>query len=80
MPAAATPASFDVRRFDATRGERAQIGREIRSCLKDLRGLRKEARTECTAEPWAGEPQARNFTNDLWRGTGEPEPARRNEP
>ncbi|MFZ1429667.1 MAG: hypothetical protein WAS21_23225, partial [Geminicoccaceae bacterium] len=32
--------TFDVRRFNAVRGQQAQLGREIRSCLKELRQLR----------------------------------------
>ena len=35
--------TFDVRRFNAIRGQQAQIGREIRNCLKELRELRKDA-------------------------------------
>ena len=42
--------TFDIRRFNAIRGQQAQIGREIRSCLKELRELRKDA-LERTAEP-----------------------------
>ena len=43
--------TFDVRRFNAVRGYQAQQAREIRSCLKELRQLRKDALAECTAEP-----------------------------
>ena len=35
--------TFDVRRFNAIRGQQAQLGREIRNCLAELRALRKEA-------------------------------------
>ena len=35
--------TFDVRRFNAIRGQQAQIGREISHCLKELRQLRKDA-------------------------------------
>ncbi len=34
--------TFDVRRFNAIRAQQAQLGREIRNCLKELRLLRKE--------------------------------------
>ena len=42
--------TFDVRRFNAIRGAQAQIGREIRNCLAELRALRKEALAR-TGEP-----------------------------
>ena len=35
--------TFDVRRFNAIRGAQAQLGREIRNCLAELRALRKDA-------------------------------------
>ena len=35
--------TFDLRRFNAVRGQQGQIGREISRCLKELRLLRKEA-------------------------------------
>ena len=35
--------TFDVRRFNAVRGQQAQLGREIRNCLAELRALRKDA-------------------------------------
>ena len=35
--------TFDVRRFNAIRGQQAQLGREIRNCLAELRALRKDA-------------------------------------
>ncbi len=43
--------TFDVRRFNAIRGQQAQLGREIKSCLKELRQLRKDALETCTGEP-----------------------------
>jgi hypothetical protein len=43
--------TFDVKRFNAIRGQQAQLGREIRSCLKELRQLKKDARAACTDEP-----------------------------
>ena len=42
--------TFDVRRFNAIRGQQAQLGREIRNCLAELRALRKEALAR-TGEP-----------------------------
>ena len=42
--------TFDVRRFNAIRGQQAQLGREIRNCLSELRALRKEALAR-TGEP-----------------------------
>ncbi len=59
--------TFDVRRFNAIRGQQAQLGREIRNCLKELRELRKDARAACTDEPEA------TFEN-------EPKEPSRNEP
>ena len=59
--------TFDVRRFNAVRGQQAQLGREIRSCLKELRQLRKDARAACTDEPDAAlrsEPGSPPTAND----------------
>jgi hypothetical protein len=49
--------TFDVRRFNAVRGYQAQQSREIRSCLKELRELRKDALAARTSEP---EPMPKN--------------------
>ena len=43
--------TFDLKRFNAIRGYQAQQGRELSSCLKELRQLRKEPLAECTDEP-----------------------------
>ena len=43
--------TFDLRRFNAIRGQQAQLGREISRCLKELRLLRTEALAERTDEP-----------------------------
>jgi hypothetical protein len=43
--------TFDVRRFNAVRGYQAQQSREIRSCLKELHELRKDALAARTSEP-----------------------------
>ncbi|MFO1046365.1 MAG: hypothetical protein U1E52_00445 [Geminicoccaceae bacterium] len=69
--------TFDVRRFNAIRGQQAQLGREIRNCRAELRALRKEALAR-TDEP--GEPEAQNYTNDLSPCTFEPGECVRNEP
>ena len=45
--------TFDVRRFNAVRGQQAQLGREIRNCLAELRALRKDALAG-TDEPGEG--------------------------
>ena len=45
--------TFDVRRFNAIRGQQAQLGREIRNCLAELRRLRKDALAG-TDEPGEG--------------------------
>ena len=58
--------TFDVRRFNAIRAQQAQLGREIRYCLKELRLLRKDALLR------ADEPEA---TPEI-----EPESRLRNEP
>jgi hypothetical protein len=71
--------TFDVRRFNAIRGQQAQLGREIRHCLAELRALRKDALVR-TDEPEAWAPEQQNYTNDLWHGTYEPGAAARNEP
>ena len=71
--------TFDVRRFNAIRGQQAQIGREIRSCLAELRRLRKDAR-DGTDEPEECAPEEQNYTNDLSPCTLEPEPAQEHEP
>jgi hypothetical protein len=70
--------TFDVHRFNAIRGQQAQIGREIRSCLKELRELRKDALAR-TAEPEAQGDSA-FCTNDLSPCTSEPGEPVRNEP
>ena len=59
--------TFDVRRFNAIRGQQAQLGREIRSCLKELRQLRKDALETCTDEPesrFENEPDLPPTAND----------------
>ena len=43
--------TFDVRRFNAIRCAQAQIGREIKSCLQELRRLRDDPLPEGTGEP-----------------------------
>ena len=58
--------TFDVRRFNAIRGQQAQLGREIRNCLAELRALRKDALAG-TDEPGEG-------------AENEPETGVRNEP
>jgi hypothetical protein len=63
--------TFDVRRFNAIRGQQAQIGREIRHCLAELRRLRTDAPAR-TDEPEERASEQRNYTNDLWHGTYEP--------
>ena len=58
--------TFDVRRFNAIRGQQAQIGREIRNCLAELRALRKDA-LACTDEPGEcveNEPESPPPAND----------------
>ena len=52
--------TFDVRRFNAIRAQQAQLGREIRSCLKELRECRKDAlaRTDEPGEALEIEPEA----------------------
>ena len=51
--------TFDVRRFNAIRAQQAQLGREIRYCLKELRLLRKDAlaRTDEPGEASEIEPK-----------------------
>ena len=64
--------TFDVRRFNAIRAQQAQLGREIRYCLKELRLLRKDALAR-TDEPDAAleiEPEAM-----LQNEPGSPPPA-----
>ena len=63
--------TFDVRRFNAIRGQQAQIGREIKSCLAELRALRKDALAR-TDEPEGCAPEERNYANDLSPCTSEP--------
>ena len=43
--------TFDLRRFNAVRGQQAQLGREISRCLKELRLLRKDPLVDGTDEP-----------------------------
>jgi hypothetical protein len=43
--------TFDLKRFNAIRGQQAQIGREIARCLKELRQLRRDALLVGTDEP-----------------------------
>ena len=64
--------TFDVRRFNAIRAQQAQLGREIRSCLKELRQLRKDAlaRTDEPGEALDIEPESR-----LRDEPGSPSPA-----
>ena len=54
--------TFDLKRFNAIRGQQAQLGREIARCLKELRQLRKDGLAAAAA---ALEPIREN----------EPEPA-----
>ena len=61
--------TFDVRRFNAIRSTQAQIGREVRFCLAELRRLRHDP-LACTDEFEEGVPEAPN-------GTIEPEPVAR---
>ncbi|MGD9509781.1 MAG: hypothetical protein AB7O95_01435 [Geminicoccaceae bacterium] len=70
--------TFDIRRFNAVRGQQAQIGREIKSCLAELRTLRKEAAR--TGEPGERVAEGQKYTNDLWHGTSELGERPRNEP
>lgn len=59
--------TFDVRRFNAVRGAQAQIGREIKSCLQELRRLRDDPLPESTDEPdgaWENEPGRPSPAND----------------
>ena len=53
--------TFDVRRFNAIRAQQAQLGREIRNCLKELRELRKDAlaRTDEAGQALEIEPESR---------------------
>ena len=77
--------TFDVRPFNVVRGQQAQIGREIRSCLADLPALRKDVLAR-TFEP--GDKEGAFYTNDCPPRTSEPgdgvqkepETAVRNEP
>jgi hypothetical protein len=71
--------TFDVRRFNAIRGQQAQIGREIRHCLAELRRLRQDALVR-TDEPENRASEQQNYTNDSWHGTREPGEIARNEP
>ena len=64
--------TFDVRRFNAIRAQQAQLGREVRNCLKELRLLRQD-RLVRTDEPDAAleiEPEAM-----LQNEPGSPPPA-----
>ena len=59
--------TFDVRRFNAIRSAQAQIGREIKSCLQELRRLRDDPLAESTGEPdeaWENEPGSPSPAND----------------
>ena len=59
--------TFDVKRFNAIRGAQAQIGREIKSCLQELRRLRDDPLPEGTGEPdeaWENEPGSPPPAND----------------
>ena len=72
--------SFDVRRFNAIRGQQAQIGREIRNCLAELRALLKAAQAR-TGEPEECESEKQICTNDLSPPcTSEPNARLQNEP
>ena len=71
--------TFDVRRFNAIRGQQAQIGREIRGCLAELRRLRRDALAR-TDEPDERSREEQNYTNDLSPCTFEPGECSRNEP
>ena len=52
--------TFDLRRFNAVRGQQGQIGREISRCLKELRLLRKEARAQDGDQPEDLAPHEQN--------------------
>ena len=69
--------TFDLRRFNAVRGQQGQIGREISRCLKELRLLRKEA---LAAGQRTSVPHERNYTNELSAGTDEPDSGWQKEP
>ena len=59
--------TFDVKRFNAIRSAQAQIGREIKSCLQELRRLRDDPLAESTGEPdeaWENEPGSPSPAND----------------
>ena len=64
--------TFDVRRFNAIRSAQAQIGREIKSCLQELRRLRDDPLAESTGEPdeaWENECMVRPVSARLgWSG------------
>ena len=80
--------TFDLRRFNAVRGQQGQIGREISRCLKELRLLRKEALAAGTDEPdsgWEKEPEPAAPANDdaaaAWESPAPaPDDGVRNEP
>ena len=80
--------TFDLRRFNAVRGQQGQIGREISRCLKELRLLRKEALAAGTDEPdsgWEKEPEPAPPANDdaaaAWESPAPaPDDGVRNEP
>ena len=69
--------TFDVRRFNAVRGQQAQLGREIRHCLAELRQLRKDALAR-TDEPEERAPERAKLHERFMR-TARPNPARRRE-
>ena len=71
--------TFDVRRFNAIRGQQAQLGREIRNCLAQLRALRRDSLAR-TDEPEDRTPEGPNCTNDLAPCTREPDARPRDEP
>ena len=64
--------TFDVKRFNAIRSAQAQIGREIKSCLQELRRLRDDPLAESTGEPdeaWENECMVRPVSARLgWSG------------
>ena len=52
--------TFDLRRFNAVRGQQGQSGREISRCLKELRLLRKDARAQDGDQPEDLAPHEQN--------------------
>ena len=72
--------TFDLRRFNAIRGQQGQIGREISRCLKELRLLRKDALAQDMDSPRTSSRTSEITRTNCCRGTDEPEPLWENEP